>query len=184
MRSAHGFVAIPCALALGLALTACPREERSLRPIPAAVARPEPVRLVTLQPGPSLPGLKASGPYDGNSYGINEGEQLYEQFNCVGCHFHGGGGIGPPLMDEQWIYGGSAQNIHDTIVQGRPNGMPSYGGHIPDDQVWKITAYVRSLSGQVEKAAAPTRTDELFPHPSEQARGQQPAKPEKARQPG
>ena len=87
----------------------------------------------------------------------------------MGCHFHGGGGIGPPLMDAQWIYGGSGQNIHDTIVQGRPNGMPSYGGHIPDDQIWMITAYVRTLSGQVPKPERPTRSDELFQHPSEQA---------------
>jgi cytochrome c oxidase cbb3-type subunit 3 len=173
-------ITIPCALALGLALTACPREERSLRPIPASVARPEPVRLVTLQPGRPLPADQASGPYDGNSWAINEGQQLYEQFNCVGCHFHGGGGIGPPLMDELWIYGGSTRNIHDTIVQGRPNGMPSYGGHLPDDQIWKIAAYVRALSGQTGKPAAPTRTDELFPHPSEQVMEKKQAKPAQA----
>jgi cytochrome c oxidase cbb3-type subunit 3 len=184
MRRARGFVVVPCAVALGLALAGCPREKREFRSMPADNARPQPVRLVNLQPGQPLSALKASGPYDGNVYGINEGEQLYNQFNCVGCHFHGGGGIGPPLMDEQWIYGGSSQNIHDTIVQGRPNGMPSYGGHLPDDQIWKITAYVRALSGQTEKPIAPTRTDELFARPSEQAREKQTPKPEKARQPG
>ena len=136
-----------------------------------------------LQPGAPLPKQAASGPYEGNAWAISQGERLYEQYNCVGCHFHGGGGIGPPLMDELWIYGGSGQNIHDTIVQGRPNGMPSYGGHIPDDQVWMITAYVRTLSGQVPKTGAPTRNDELFPHPSEQAMPQKPPKPEKASPP-
>jgi len=180
----RGFIVVPWALALGLALAGCPREKRDFRSLPADNARTQPVRLVTLQPGAALPAQKYSGPYDGNSYGINQGERLYVQYNCVGCHFHGGGGIGPPLMDELWVYGGSGQNIHDTIVQGRPNGMPSYGAHLPDDQIWMITAYVRSLSGQVEKAAAPTRSDELFPRPSEQARPRQQPKPEKARQPG
>jgi cytochrome c oxidase cbb3-type subunit 3 len=169
MRRARGFVVSACALALGLSLAGCPREKRDFRELPALDARPLPVRQTTLQPGSPLPSQVSNGPYEGNAPSISEGETLYQQYNCMGCHFHGGGGIGPPLMDQQWIYGGSGQNIHDTIVQGRPNGMPSYGSHIPDDQVWKITAYVRTLSGQVPKSQSPTRSDELFPHPSEQA---------------
>ena len=137
----------------------------------AGARRSQPVRVwAACSPARRAAGARAaSGPYEGNAYAISQGERLYEQYNCAGCHFHGGGGIGPPLMDDEWIYGGSGQNIHDTIVQGRPNGMPSYGGHIPDDQVWKITAYVRTLSGRCRRPSAPTRSDELFPHPSEQA---------------
>jgi len=169
-------------IVLLLALAGCPRERRDFRSLPS---NPQlPVRLVTLQPGSSLPAQQTSGPYEGNAWAISQGERLYEQYNCVGCHFHGGGGIGPPLMDEEWIYGGSGQNIHDTIVQGRPNGMPSYGGHIPDDQVWMITAYVRTLSGQVPKPERPTRSDELFPHPSEQAMPRKTPKPQAASHPG
>jgi cytochrome c oxidase cbb3-type subunit III len=175
MRRSLSILILP---ALGLALAGCPRETRSFRSPPAANARPLPVRMVSLQPGAALPQAAASGPYEGNAWAISQGERLYEQYNCAGCHFHGGGGIGPPLMDAEWIYGGSGQNIHDTIVEGRPNGMPSYGGHIPDDQVWMIAAYVRTLSGQVPKAESPTRSDELFPHPSEQAM------PRKTPQPG
>jgi cytochrome c oxidase cbb3-type subunit 3 len=184
MRRNHGSILVPCALAAGLALAGCPRETRNFHSLPAENARIEPVRLVSLQPGAAQPKQAGGGPYEGNAWGISQGERLYEQYNCVGCHFHGGGGIGPPLMDEQWIYGGSGQNIHDTIVQGRPNGMPSYGGHIPDDQVWMIAAYVRTLSGQVPKPERPTRNDELFPHPSEQAMPRQTPKPEKASHPG
>jgi cytochrome c oxidase cbb3-type subunit III len=184
VRHPKTLVLVPCALALGLALAGCPREKRQLHPPPPPSGRPLPLRQVSLQPGSALPADQSAGPYEGNSYAINQGERLYEQYNCVGCHFHGGGGIGPALMDDLWIYGGSGRNIHDTIVEGRPNGMPSYGGHIPDDQIWQIAAYVRTLSGQVEKPARPTRSDELFPHPSEQAMPRRKAKPEKARQPG
>jgi cytochrome c oxidase cbb3-type subunit 3 len=31
-------------------------------------------------------------------------------------------------MDDQWVYGDAPQNLFATIVQGRPNGMPSFGG--------------------------------------------------------
>src|SRR5947199_182548 len=163
MRPRHGLILVPCALAAGLALAGCPRETRNFHSLPAENARIEPVRLVSLQPGAPQPKQAAGGPYEGNSWAISQGERLYEQYNCVGCHFHGGGGIGPPLMDPHWIYGGSGRNIHDTIVQGRPNGMPSYGGHIPDDQIWNITAYVRPPSGQFPEPTPPTRSDDLFP---------------------
>jgi cytochrome c oxidase cbb3-type subunit 3 len=184
MRRGRGFVIGSLALALGLGALGCEREERWFRELPALDNRPMPVRLTNLQPGQSLPARESSGPYDGNAYAVSEGKQLYEQFNCVGCHFHGGGGIGPPLMDEQWIYGASTQNIHDTVVQGRPNGMPSYGGHIADDQNWKIAAYVRSLSGQTAKPVSPTRSDDLMASPSEQAKSKQEPKPGEARHPG
>jgi cytochrome c oxidase cbb3-type subunit 3 len=177
-------LAISALLPLTLALAGCPRETRSFHAPPSESARPQPVRQVSLQPGAALPKQAASGPYEGNAWAINQGERLYVQYNCAGCHFHGGGGIGPPLMDEQWVYGGSGQNIHDTIVQGRPNGMPSYGGHIPDGQVWMITAYVRTLSGQVPKSERPTRSDELFPHPSEQAMPRKTPRPAQANHPG
>ncbi len=39
--------------------------------------------------------------------------------------------------------------IHDTISNGRVNGpnvMPSWKGSIPDDVIWKIVAYIKSLS--------------------------------------
>ena len=36
-------------------------------------------------------------------------------------------------MDREWIYGGQPANIFATIVEGRPNGMPSWRGRIPDE---------------------------------------------------
>jgi len=92
---------------------------------------------------------------------ITEGKRLYENFNCSGCHFHGGGGIGPPLMDDKWIYGSEPQQIFATVVQGRPNGMPSFHGKINDYQLWQIVAYVRSMSGLTNKNAAPGRSDQM-----------------------
>ena len=81
--------------------------------------------------------------------------------NCTGCHAHGGGAIGPPLMDDNWIYGSQPDQIFSTIVEGRPNGMPSFRGKLPDYEIWQLAAYVRSLSGQTPQHAAPGRDDDL-----------------------
>ena len=70
-------------------------------------------------------------------------------------------------MDDRWIYGRRIENIVQTIREGRPNGMPSFRGKVPDDQIWELAAYVRSMSGLEPKAAAPGRNDDLHPHPAE-----------------
>ena len=64
-------------------------------------------------------------------------------------------------MDDKWIYGSQPDQIFSTIVEGRPNGMPSFRGKLPDYQVWQLAAYVRSLSGQAPKDAAPGRDDDM-----------------------
>jgi cytochrome c oxidase cbb3-type subunit 3 len=84
--------------------------------------------------------------YSGQQDQIDAGGQLYLALNCVGCHFHGGGGMGPPLMDDQWIYGSSIEQIVSTLREGRPAGMPSFRAIVPDEQLWQIAAYVKSLS--------------------------------------
>jgi cytochrome c oxidase cbb3-type subunit III len=99
--------------------------------------------------------------YEENAYAVSNGQTLYNQFNCVGCHSHGGGGMGPPLMDEQWIYGSRPEQVFATIVEGRPNGMPAWRNRIPAYEIWQIAAYVRSMSGLTNKNAAPGRDDHM-----------------------
>lgn len=108
-----------------------------------------------LIPGPDKSRLEIRNPYEGNTNVLMEGRRYYNWFNCAGCHGGaGGGGIGPPLSDADWIYGGEPANIFLSIVQGRPYGMPAYGEQIPDDQVWKIVTYVASLAGEAGAAGA------------------------------
>jgi cytochrome c oxidase cbb3-type subunit 3 len=89
--------------------------------------------------------------------------------NCSGCHFQGGGGIGPPLMDSEWIYGSEPENIFETIVEGRPNGMPSFRGKLGNDQIWQLVAYVRSMSGLLPKDVASGRNDDMQVRSQEQS---------------
>ena len=149
------------------ALGACAREERRFTENAGASQAPTTVVMSALQPGTSTPAQDS--PYDYNAYAIAQGKQLFEWFNCSGCHAQGGGAIGPALMDAQWVYGDQPQNIFATIEEGRPNGMPSFRGRISTLQAWQLVAYVRSLSGQISKDAAPSRSDHLFMKKSEQS---------------
>lgn len=84
---------------------------------------------------------------------IDQGRQLFNAMNCSGCHAPlGGGGMGPPLSDSTWIYGGTPADIHLSIVQGRPNGMPAWN-HLGEEAIWSLTAYVRSLNEEAQQLA-------------------------------
>ena len=156
---------------LMLAATAgCEREDRESQPDPVATESPErDLRLVQLQPGqPSpTPPAEVGKRFEENAWHVSEGKRLFQWFNCVGCHANGGDAMGPPLMDDKWIYGGEIQQIAATILQGRPNGMPSFRGRVPEEQVWQIAAYVRSMGRGVRQDAAPARDDDMQVKPAE-----------------
>lgn len=179
MRAQTGFRMIGSAAVL-LAFAACEREKRPLEKTQPAVTAMA-VSLSELHPGPAFVISRTEGPYDRNAYGIAEGQRLYSWYNCAGCHAHGGGGMGPPLMDDEWIYGSDPAQIFSTIVEGRPNGMPTFRGRIPDDQLWQLVAYVRSLSGLTPKAARPGREDDMQIKTTEQQ--MTPARPKRSSTP-
>ena len=75
------------------------------------------------------------------------GMQFFNQMNCVGCHApNGAGGMGPSLSDSKFIYGSEPANIYLSILQGRPKGMPAWGGMLPDEVIWDLVAYIQSIS--------------------------------------
>ena len=154
-----------------MVLPACEREDRRFRPAPSAASVLNSVQVSVLHPGAGPPegGPTLPGYYEESAYAVNEGKRLFNQYNCSGCHANGGGGIGPPLMDPAWIYGGEPGNIFSTIMQGRPNGMPSFRNRIPEYQAWEIVSYVRSLSGQLPSDVAPARSDDAYFKPSEES---------------
>ena len=162
---------ILCALPFLLApLASCKREERRLREIPPVTGRINSVTMGDLTPGGDATKPVTENPYEENAWAVSEGKRLYQWFNCVGCHSHGGGGMGPALMDDEWIYGSDPANIAATIIQGRPNGMPSFRGKIPDYQVWQIVAYVRSMAGLLDKDVSPGRDDDMYVKQQEQSK--------------
>ena len=166
----NALVMAPCVVAL----LACEREERRFTdgsPTPPAYAA---VSLDTLQPGAPSRDADVANRSEHNAYDISEGKRLFSQWNCTGCHSHGGGGMGPPLMDDEWIYGSDPENIVATIVEGRPNGMPSFRNKIPPQQLWQLAAYIRSLAGLTPKPASSGRDDDMAYKRDEQRMQAQP----------
>ena len=151
-------------LALLLLVAACEREQRTLIQPPNTAAVLKTVRMNELVSGAQTP---SGNPFERNAQGLADGKRLYDWFNCSGCHAQGGGDKGPALMDDKWIYGSEPGNIVATILEGRPNGMPAFGGRINEAQAWQLAAYVRSLAGLVPKDAATSRNDELTGRPAE-----------------
>ena len=106
--------------------------------------------------------------YESNASGDRRRAELYTQMNCVGCHFHGGGGMGPALMDDEWRYGGRIDQIAARSCRGtaqRHAGMARQADRA--DQIWQLAAYVRTLSGQQRKDAvsAPRRRNRATRRP-------------------
>jgi cytochrome c oxidase cbb3-type subunit 3 len=168
-------------LALLCLLAGCRREKRILHVDAPETDRRQNVRVSSLEPGPqasdssappdsSMPAIDTALHFAEMAYTLNTGKQLFSQMNCVGCHAHGGGGMGPALMDSVWIYGNAPSQLFATISQGRPNGMPAFGRRIPSYQIWELVAYVRSMSGLAPFTAAPGRSDQMFPGQPENSR--------------
>jgi cytochrome c oxidase cbb3-type subunit 3 len=145
-----------------LVIASCEREERRYPDAASLEASQQTrmVRLTSLAAGGDASPHRDRSPHQDNAFGIAEGKRLYTAFNCNGCHAAGGGGIGPALMDDKWIYGHGPDQIFASVVQGRPNGMPSFSGRLTDDQVWQLVAYVQSLSAQTPRDAATSRSDD------------------------
>jgi len=150
-----------------LSAAGCERETRRYKELPAAANRETGVRVGQLEPGVPEQQAEVKSPYQENAWGVGEGKRLYSAFNCAPCHgVNGGGAIGPALIDDKWIYGAKPDQIYATISQGRPDGMPSFGGHVPTQQIWQLVAYVRSLSGLTPKSARPGRDDHMNVKPA------------------
>ena len=97
--------ALSLVAALTVTLAGCKDEKREFREMPPAGSPIGAVRGSELEPGPTIVAESTKSPYGNNAYALAEGKRLFNQMNCSGCHFQGGGGIGPPLMDDEWIYG-------------------------------------------------------------------------------
>jgi cytochrome c oxidase cbb3-type subunit III len=132
-----------------------PQAPRQMPPVQQTPSQPgnQPTYFVEhpdhIQPGLTFQGRWAAltNPYEGNAQRIAEGAQLFISYNCLDCHgADGSGAMGPSLQDNRWHFGGTPGDVFQSIYEGRPDGMPAWGGRIADDQIWRLVAYVRTLS--------------------------------------
>ena len=94
--------------------------------------------------------------------------------NCAPCHGSGGQGFTgyPNLNDDAWIWGGTLDDIHETIRYGiradhpqtRISQMPRFGldGILNDEQINDAAEYVRALGGLDHDYAAAERGAEIY----------------------
>ncbi len=93
--------------------------------------------------------------------------------NCVQCHGSGAEGSAgyPNLNDDEWLWGGSAEQIRQTIAHGirfagddetRASEMPAFGDMLEPKQISQVTSFVTSLSGVEGDAADIDAGRQLF----------------------
>lgn len=86
-----------------------------------------------------------TNPYHGNAAAIADGQVLFAQI-CAACHKPDASGlVGPSLVDPYSKYGASDHDLFQTVMNGRPGGMPAWGPQLGSEKVWKVLAYVETL---------------------------------------
>jgi len=124
-----------------------------------------------IYPGGNSSGLEPDmqNPLKNDPDAVARGMQDFANFNCSGCHMaNGGGGMGPALSNDTWIYRSSPANIYLSIAQGRSAGMPAFGAMLPDRTIWELVAYIQSLSNSHAPTFGITTSAAPNPPPIEQ----------------
>lgn len=98
-----------------------------------------------------------------NPDALKMGFRLFSN-NCAVCHgADGGGNPGfPNLTDKDWLYGGTPEKIHETIVNGRKAAMPAWGSILGEEGVAEVAEYVLQISGGEHDAAKAEAGAKLF----------------------
>jgi cytochrome c-L len=91
-----------------------------------------------------------SNPYKNNANALADGKKLYLE-NCQACHMPDGSGhIGPSLIGDTHHYSRFAtdQGIFEIVYGGASGAMQPFGRLLTQDQILRVTAYVRTLKKQ------------------------------------
>lgn len=92
------------------------------------------------------------------AFARNAGEAVYETW-CIQCHGAGGGGAKgyPALVDNDWLWGGSIEDIYTTVNHGirneddmdaRFSQMPAFGEFMSEEEIASLVSHVQVISGQ------------------------------------
>ena len=101
--------------------------------------------MALLVPAGALAGQDAVvNPYEGDPAARRAGAALYAT-RCAKCHGADAKGISGPDLTALWVVGTSEARIFQTIQRGVPGSiMPSSAA--PDNELWAVVAYLKSVS--------------------------------------
>ncbi|WP_095589464.1 cytochrome-c oxidase, cbb3-type subunit III [Actibacterium ureilyticum] len=112
---------------------------------------------------------------DLHNYAVQGGAAVFKTW-CAQCHGSGAAGVQasgyPNLLDDDWLWGGTIDEIHYTVTNGirnesddaRYSEMPAFGRDelLEPEQIDQVVAFVQSLSGQDHDAALATEGAVVF----------------------
>lgn len=98
-----------------------------------------------------------------HQFGVSGGAAVFRA-HCSQCHGAGAAGATgyPNLLDDDWLWGGTLQDIEATVRHGIRNDtdpearfsqMPAFGEFLSRDEIAATTEYVLELAGQPHDAA-------------------------------
>ncbi|GAB4283234.1 MAG: cytochrome-c oxidase, cbb3-type subunit III [Roseovarius sp.] len=99
-----------------------------------------------------------------NGYAVSAGAAVFRTW-CAQCHGSGAAGAKgyPNLLDNDWLWGGTIEDIHYTVTHGirnekdpdaRYSQMPVFGEILSPEEIDQVANYVLTLSGQPPRDAA------------------------------
>ncbi|MCL4188274.1 MAG: cytochrome-c oxidase, cbb3-type subunit III [Rhodobacteraceae bacterium] len=109
-----------------------------------------------------------------NRFAVSAGASVFRA-QCSQCHGAGAGGVQasgfPNLLDNEWLWGGSIDDILLTVSHGirnetdpdaRYSQMPAFGEMLTAEEIEDIVAHVRRLSSQSHDAARAAAGETLY----------------------
>jgi cytochrome c oxidase cbb3-type subunit 3 len=107
------------------------------------------------------------------NFAVAGGKAVFSD-NCAPCHGPGGSGSKgfPNLADDDWLWGGTLEQVHQTIAFGirnsndksRQSAMPRFGvdGILKAEQINDVAEFVLSLTNKSTDEAAAQRGAPIF----------------------
>jgi cytochrome c oxidase cbb3-type subunit 3 len=107
-----------------------------------------------------------------SGYAVNKGAAVFRS-HCSQCHGSGAAGaVGyPNLLDDDWLWGGTIEEIAFTVTHGirneqspdtRWSQMPAFGEVLTPEEIGQVVQYVRQMSGQEHDAALAAPGQEVY----------------------
>jgi len=110
------------------------------------------------------------------NYAVQGGAAVFRTW-CAQCHGSGAAGVQasgyPSLLDDDWLWGGTLEDIHYTVTNGirnednpdaRWSQMPAFGADelLTEEEISQVVQYVRKISGQEHDAALASAGETVF----------------------